>query len=372
MIVVNTTVTAQTDSSASSDASSPSKKHGYSTGILLVILGICIGGCAYWVLPRFKKTSSSQNVSAQKFCSGVNIVFFPGGTPTDSFASVVYKGAKDAETVLGPRVQYVWSDWDSNKMVTQFKSAIDTAPDAIAMMGHPGAAALGSFVDEAERKNIIVTLQNVDIPAVREQYTSKGFGYVGQDLYNSGVLVSSGIVRKYQPKAGTEAIVFGVDSATDPARYERTKGAIDGLKSGKLVVHEITISAAVQQNTNSPAAQKMVADAFSQYPNAKIIVIDHGALTASMPTILKNLGKKPGDYVIGGFDLSANTVAGIQSGYIGLIQDQQPYLQGFLPILQACLTKKYRFAGLTIDTGVGLIDNSNVDVVANLAKQGIR
>jgi simple sugar transport system substrate-binding protein len=116
----------------------------------------------------------------------------------------------------------------------------------------------------------------------------------------------------------------------------------------------------------------MVADALSKYPNAKIIVIDHGALTASAPKILENLGKKPGEIIVGGFDLSSDTVTGIKSGYIGLIQDQQPYLQGFLPILQSCLSKKYAFAGLDIDTGVGLIDSSNVDVVASLAKQNIR
>ena len=95
-------------------------------------------------------------------------------------------------------------------------------------------------------------------------------------------------------------------------------------------------------------------------------------MTAAAPTILQALGKKPGDVVVAGFDLSVDTVNGIKSGYIGLISDQQPYLQGFLPILQSCLTKKYGFAGLYIDTGVGLIDSSNVDLVAGLAKQGIR
>jgi simple sugar transport system substrate-binding protein len=75
---------------------------------------------------------------------------------------------------------------------------------------------------------------------------------------------------------------------------------------------------------------------------------------------------------VGGFDLSAETVAGIQSGYIGLILDQQPYLQGYLPIVQACMTKKYGFGGLYIDTGVGLIDSTNVNEVAGLAAKGVR
>jgi len=97
-------------------------------------------------------------------------------------------------------------------------------------------------------------------------------------------------------------------------------------------------------------------------PKAKFIMID-GSLTSVLPFHLKALGKKPGDYIVAGFDLSPETVDGIKSGYIGIIEDQQPYLQGFLPILQACLTKKYGFAGLYINTGIGLIDSSNVDLI---------
>jgi simple sugar transport system substrate-binding protein len=172
--------------------------------------------------------------------------------------------------------------------------------------------------------------------------------------------------------AGTEAIVFGVDKLTDPSRYERTKGVISGLLAAKLVVHEITIPAAAQENATSAAAKKMFADALAKYPGAKTIVVDHGAITAATATILKSLGKNPGDIIVAGFDLSSNTVAGIKNGYIGLVLDQQPYLQGYLPILQACMTKKYDFAGLNIDTGTGLIDISNVDAVADLAAKKIR
>ena len=39
---------------------------------------------------------------AGQFCSGTKIVFFPGGTPGGGFETVVYNGAKAAETSLGP------------------------------------------------------------------------------------------------------------------------------------------------------------------------------------------------------------------------------------------------------------------------------
>jgi len=375
---VTAQTTPQTPQSTPAPVTSSPKKGGSKLpllAILALVVVVVVGVGAYLVLGLTAKTSLQAGGTSQgKLCQGVKIVFFPGGNQTDPFATVVYNGAKAAETTLGASVQYVWSNWDTSTMVTQFQDAMGTSPtpDAIAMMGHPGVDALSSLISEAERKGIIVTMQNVDIPTIRTQYTSNGFGYVGQNLSASGLLVANGVIRKYQPKAAAETIVFGVDPKTDPARYERTKGIVDGLTAAKLVVHEIVISPDVQKDAKSQAAQKLIGDALSKYPNAKIVVIDHGGLTAAAPTILQALGKKPGDVVVAGFDLSVDTVNGIKSGYIGLISDQQPYLQGFLPILQSCLTKKYGFAGLYIDTGVGLIDSSNVDLVAGLAKQGIR
>lgn len=335
-------------------------------GIILVSLVV--------VLFLYSLNNSNQNkLSTNKdMCSGVKIIFFPGGNVPDSFASVVYNGAKAAQADLGANVEYVWSDWDSDKMISQFIDAIAQSPDAIAIMGHPGSIALRPLVDEAERKNIIITSQNVDLPDLREEYSSKGFGYVGQSLYDSGLTVASGVIRKYNIKEGTEAIIFGVNPTDDPSRYLRTKGNIDGLKKGNLIVHEISMSSEVQKDTNSAVTRKMITDALLKYPKTKVIITDHGALTASMPAHLKSIGKKPGEIIVAGFDLSADTVAGIKNGYLGLVLDQQPYLQGYLPILQACLTKKYGFAGLYIDTGIGLIDSSNVDLVASLAEQKIR
>ena len=52
--------------------------------------------------------------------------------------------------------------------------------------------------------------------------------------------------------------------------------------------------------------------------------------------------------------------------------DQQPWLQGYLPILQICLSKIYGFSGLHIDTGGGFADKDNIDFLAPLAEKEIR
>ena len=60
-------------------------------------------------------------------------------------------------------------------MVTQFKSAMATNPAGIAVMGHPGDAALKTWVDKAESKGIIVTSQNTELPTLFKQVPGEGF-----------------------------------------------------------------------------------------------------------------------------------------------------------------------------------------------------
>jgi len=351
--------------------SNKTKKGGIIKLILAIVITLVVVGGS--VAAGYIICKSTTHAVA-KLCSGANIVFFPGGTPTDSFASVVYQGARQAQQDLGPNVQYVWSDWNTTTMVNQFMDAISKtpAPTGIAVMGHPGPDALGPLIAEAESKNIIVTMQNVDIPTVREQYTSKGFGYVGQDLYATGQMVSDGVIREFNPSPGTQAIVFGVNPTTEPSRYPRTQGIVDELTSKKIVVHEISLPANVEANPTSDATKQMFASALNEYPNTKIIIIDHGAVTSATPNILSELGKKPGQYIVAGFDLSPTTVQGIEDGYISLVSDQQPFLQGYLPILQICLTRKYQFSGLDINTGTGLIDKSNVGPIVKLVDEHYR
>lgn len=351
------------------DSVSLPKKNVWRVVAILALLVIVFGGLLFWYLSNKPKSEKSTSL---KMCSGVDIVFFSGGNEKDSFASVVAGGARAAEADLGANVEYVWSGWNTDTMVNQFIDSVAKNPDAIAIMGHPGAKALSPLIDQAERENIIVTSQNVDLPEIRAKYSSNGFGYVGQAVYESGLLVADAVVRKFNLKEGDEAIIFGVDPYSNPSRYERTKGGIDGLKNGKLTVYEITMPNAVQDDATSEAALEMISNALATHPNVKAIITDHGPLTASITDHLKKLNKKPGEIIVAGFDLSSGTVVGIKENYVGLVLDQQPYLQGYLPILQACLTKKFGFAGLYINTGMGLIDSSNVDLVSGLADQKIR
>ncbi|MBA7527951.1 hypothetical protein ES705_20133 [subsurface metagenome] len=316
----------------------------------------------------FLMSVASAGFAEQKHFAGIRIVFFPGGPPGCPFASVVYRGAKAAENDLGCKVDYVWSGWLPDKMVAQFKDAVARRPDGIAIMGHPGPDAFAPLVDEAIAKGIIVTSQNTTLPPIEEKYKDKGFGYVGQEMYASGVMLGKGAIKRAGLKRGDRAMVWGLVS--QETRGLISKGCIDALEDAGMKVDYIEISDAI--NTEAALGTPVFAGYVSKNPDVKLIITDHGALTATAETFMKATRKKPGDIYIAGFDLSPATAEAIKKGYTDVVLDQQPWLQGYLPILQICLTKKYGFSGLHIDTGAALIDKTNIDFVAPLAQKGIR
>ncbi|MCL4247273.1 MAG: substrate-binding domain-containing protein [Anaerolineae bacterium] len=304
----------------------------------------------------------------EKWCSGVRIVFFPGGPEGGVFAVNVYNGARQAAADLGAEVDYLWSDWDPERMVTQFREAMATGPDGIAVMGHPGEDAFETVIDEAEAQGIIVTSQNTTLPRLESRYAGKGFGYVGQELYATGYALGQEALRRTGLGDGDRAMVWGLLS--QPTRGLRTQGVIDALEEAGMTVDYLEIDSAT--NAEPPAGTPTFTGYVASHPDVKLVVTDHGGLTATLQTYLEAAGKGPDDIYAIGFDLSPATLEAIRGGWTDLVIDQQQWLQGYLPILQICLTEKFAFSGLHIDTGGGFASLDNVELLAPLVEQVIR
>ncbi|MDH4207400.1 MAG: substrate-binding domain-containing protein, partial [Anaerolineae bacterium] len=258
--------------------------------------------------------------------------------------------------------------WDTTRMIDQFKEAMATSPDGIAVMGHPGDDAFGTLVDEAESKGIIVTSQNTTLPTIEEKYKSQGFGYVGQELYASGYLLGKDAIKRTGFGEGDLAMVWGL--LAEPTRGLRTQGVIDALEEAGMTVDYIEIDKAT--NADATAGTPVFTGYVSSKPDVKLVCTDHGGLTSTLETYLTAAGKGPDDIYGIGFDVSPATLEAIRGGWTDLVLDQQPFLQGYLPIVQICLTEKYGFAGLHTDTGAGLISPDNVEALAPLIERQIR
>jgi simple sugar transport system substrate-binding protein len=303
-----------------------------------------------------------------KWCSGTDIVFFPGGSPGGPFATVVYNGAVAAAADLGANMETVWSDWNPEKMVNQLAEAIATNPDGISIMGHPGDDAYEPLVDEAEAQGIIITSSNTQLPRLQARYASNGFGYVGAILYDAGWALGKEAVSRAGLQAGDKAFVWGL--LAQAGRGERTQGVVDALEDSGLEVVYQEIDDAT--NADATAGVPTFVGIMSANPDIKLVVTDHGALTATLETYLTSAGLGPDDVYAAGFDLSTATVEAIRGGWTDLVIDQQQWLQGYLSVLQICLTHNYAFTGLQIDTGAGFAHKDNVELLADLVDRQIR
>lgn len=312
--------------------------------------------------------AAAQTDETPKWCSGTNIVFFPGGSPGGPFETVVYNGALKAAEDLGPTVQYVWSDWNPEKMVTQFAEAAATKPDGIAIMGHPGDDAYQAVVDEARAQGIIVTSQNTTLPKLEAAYSADGFGYAGAELYSAGHALGSEAVKRFGLKEGDRAMVWGL--LAQAGRGERTRGVVEALEEAGLKVDYLEIDDAT--NKDASAGIPTFVGYVSANPDVKLVVTDHGNLTGTQEALLTAAGLEPDDIYTAGFDLSIATVEAIRGGWTDLVIDQQQWLQGYLPILQICLTHNFAFTGLHVDTGAGFAHKDNVELLADLVKEQIR
>src|SRR5271157_533905 len=109
--------------------------------IAVMLLAACTPAATPTAAPAAAATTAPAAAATGRICDGVHVIFFPGGDAGTAFTINVYNGAKQAEHDLGAKVDYVYSSWDPQKMISQFKEAVATKPDGIAIMGHPGDVA---------------------------------------------------------------------------------------------------------------------------------------------------------------------------------------------------------------------------------------
>lgn len=302
------------------------------------------------------------------WCEGVSIAAFPGGPPGTVFTNNVHNGFLAAEADLGPDVTYFFSEWSPELLISQMREAIAMSPDGIATYGFAGEEATGPLVEEAYDQGIIVTILNTPLPESQEKFAAVGMGYVGADLYDAGHSLASEAADRAELGEGDKAFVWGLRAL--PSRGERTIGAIEALEERGIEVVYQEIDDAT--NSDPQAGTSTFAGVMSANPDIDLVITDHGALTSTAETYMNTAGLGPGDVYFAGFDVSPATAQAIESGFLNLVIDQQPFLQGYIPILNICLTEVYGFAGLHIDSAGAFVDQDNIDVIAPLAEQEIR
>lgn len=313
------------------------------------------------------QTQAGEEWSAStQWAKGKRLRVFVGGDPGDTFSAVIYRGAVQAAMDTGAEVEYVFSAWNLEKMMSQFREAIASKPDGIVMLGHSGDKALMPLAKQAVDSGIKLMWVNSDVPELRKSVLS---GYVGViDQERQGMDLAAEAMRRYDLPQGSTIIVLGAWG--EPGREMREGGAAKAFEEAGYNV--VRIRALPAWNTDVNLGTPVISGAILANPDASAIVFSGGQLMGVAHNYMRAANKKPGEVKVIGFDVSPEVIRGMEMGYIQLTSDQQPFLQGYLPVLSLCQQLIYGLAPLVVDTGNGYVTPDNYKEVAELAAKGLR
>jgi simple sugar transport system substrate-binding protein len=266
---------------------------------------------------------------------------------TNPFFVPTRYGADDACAILG--CSYQWTGSESanvNEMVNAFNSAISAKADGIAVC-LVDKKAFNDPVQRALDAGIPVVGYNADVANAR-------LSYIGQDLFVSGQEMGKRIVDLVGE--GNVALFIATPGALNI--QPRIDGAIDAIKKSGASIKIDTIA-------TGAALPKELSTVDAYYVGHKdvkgMFAVDAGSTQAVAQTIqkykLRDKGVKGG-----GYDLLEPTMKLLAADQIDFTIDQQPYLQGFYPILQLFMYKASKtLTGVAeVNTGLKFLDSKSV------------
>jgi simple sugar transport system substrate-binding protein len=299
---------------------------------------------------------------AGEFGKGYKFTYITHGGEENVFWNTVYLGMREAAALTGCEAEMYRpkKEGDLAQESANFESAIALKPDGIVV---PIAyTELLPLVKKATDAGIPVLVANIDAPNPEDRIKAGGLAYIGQSLRQAGYFLAKNL-SKYFP-SGSHALIL-MEGPGMVWAEERAAGIIQFLKEYNCTYERLDVSF-------EPAVVESRTSAYLQaHPETKA-VFSVGYMAYVAGNILQKMGKKPGEVAIGCFDLVPPVIDGIKSGYTTLTIDQQPYLQGFLPIIQLVLMKKYALSAWDVNTGNAIVDKSNVATVEELSKKGYR
>jgi len=181
--------------------------------------------------------------------------------------------------------------------------------------------------------------------------------FMGQDFVATGYLIGQRMIADHGIGAGD--LVFA------PVEAPEAVYAVQRAEVLVKAMEEVGATAdVVGVGFNLADAQTTEVQYLLGHPETKAIVALGSVPLTVAPAAVQEAGLS---LPIGGFDLTAEIIQGIEDSTITASVDQQPYSQGFYAVTQLALYLKYGLYPSDMDTGgQGLVDASNVETVKAL------
>ena len=285
----------------------------------------------------------------------VRIIVVSHGQQNDPFWSIVKNGVDAAARDTGVDVQYrAPATFDMPEMAKLIDNAVASKPDGL-VVSFPDSSALGKSVQNAVRRGIPVismnsaatNITNTESPPCRPNR------------------IRSRTRRRAQNESGRRhQSVVRQSRSRNVALDLRCEGFAKGMGGG---VEVVDTGGNDPSNVRAAVSAKLKAN-----PDINGI-LTLGPLSALPSLGVLKSGNMLGKVKLASFDLAPDTLKAVRDGQMLFLIDQQPFLQGYLPVAMLAQEANYAVipAGVVM-TGPGFVTKENAAKVIELSAKGFR
>ena len=315
--------------------------------LFAICLGIILLGCS-------APESSDSEEKVLKFIFITTVV-------GEDFFIPVKKGMEDAARLMGVNCTFTGTEGvNIPAQAAMVRQAIRDGYDGIAL----------SIIDPEGFDDVINEAANAGIPAIAfntddHNTPNSRISSVCQRLYDAGKVLGKE-AAKFIPD--DSEILLTMHDKGISALEDRLHGIQDGLmEAGKKGLSwKVVIS-----GSSVPASAEIIGSTLQAHPHIKYVLCTGQADTEGAGIAIGNHFEGL-DHKSAGFDISPGILQDILQGNIEFTIDQQPYIQGYYPVIQLTLFKRYGIIPTSMDTGASLVTRENAESVLELANQHYR
>jgi simple sugar transport system substrate-binding protein len=276
----------------------------------------------------------------------------------EAFFRPVERGMRDAAAMLNVDCKFTGTQGvDIGAQVAMVRQAVRDGYDGIAL-NIIDPLAFDGVVQEAITAGVPVVAFNVDDQATPNARLSA----VCQQVYEAGKTLGRTCAAVIPANSHVLMTMHaaGVSSLDDRLRGEQEMLKLKG----------ITWTVVITGNS-SAEAERVITTELTKHPEIKFVLCTGQADTEGAGLAIEKHFADKG-LSAAGFDLSPETLRLVAAGHIRWTIDQQPYIQGFYPVVQLAQYRRYGILPANIDAGASLIGKEQAPRVLELSKEGYR
>ena len=299
-------------------------------------------------------------VNAARPGDQVRIAIVTHGQASDPFWLTVRRGIEDASRQLDVSIDYRAPDtFNLERMRRLIDRAVDEKPDGI-VVTIPDARVLGRSIRRAVQAGIPVVSMNSGSDSFKRLGV---LAHVGQTEERAGRLAGERMAQE-----GVRDALCVNQEVGNQALDERCRafGAALRAAGGRSKVLEIQLQ-------DPAGAQRRVAEAVAAGGIDGIMALGPGSASPALNAL--RAGGLTNKVKLATFDLSPEVLSAVKAGQILFAIDQQPYLQGYLPVMMLAQNKRFGLfpdQGEVVFTGPHFVTKDTADKALALSRRGIR